>query len=510
MIKPLLCCQSTAVVICVLSFCCFKPGVLGEEEQQPARPNIIFALADDLGWNGVGYNGGEALTPNLDEMSRSSGTVRLERHYSGSPVCSPTRGTVLTGRNHNRYCIWGANSYSSAKGDFGTVQKKPLPQTEISVAKVLKRFGYSTACFGKWHLGNFMPVNAAGRKPTKVSHPGLHGFDQWWATEASAPTSYLNCGCFKDTKNVNKLCRNGCTNYHTNDTNGSIISLSAPIMTEDALFIWEHTERFIREQVNLKKPFFLYLPFHNVHSPIVTTDDYSSRYRSNSILKSKQERKYINYLGSISALDDVIGRIRGLLKELNINNNTIFWFTSDNGPSPQYQGRLRGYKKTFYEGGIRVPGLIEWPDVIHKNKKSKFSVVTNDFLPTVYDILGTNPIDDRPLDGISVLPFLQGKINKRKRNIIWAKAGSKGRKLKWTTVAIANQNYKLIAHYDNEGANKMINYELFNLSTDELESTNLATNGNTHYNPIVQKLLGRIEEWKWSVEKSAKKYCLSK
>ena len=132
-------------------------------------------------------------------------------------------------------------------------------------------------------------------------------------------------------------------------------------------------------------------------------------------------------------LDDCVG----LLKELNINNNTIFWFTSDNGPIARYKGELRGHKRTFYEGGIRVPGLIEWPDVIHKNKKSKFPVVTNDFLPTVYDILGTNPIDDRPLDGISILPFLQGEMNKRKRNIIWAKAGGNGRRLKWTTVAIA-------------------------------------------------------------------------
>ena len=126
------CWSTRAVLICVLNFCCFKSGVSRVAEQQSVRPNIIFALADDLGWNGVGYNGGEAHTPNLNEMSQSSGTVRLERHYSGSPVCSPTRGTVLTGRNHNRYCIWGVNSYSLARGDFKTVQRYPLPQTETS------------------------------------------------------------------------------------------------------------------------------------------------------------------------------------------------------------------------------------------------------------------------------------------------------------------------------------------------------------------------------------------
>ena len=478
-------------------------------EQQSVRPNIIFALADDLGWNGVGYNGGEAHTPNLNEMSQSSGTVRLERHYSGSPVCSPTRGTVLTGRNHNRYCIWGVNSYSLARGDFNTVQRYPLPQTETSVASVLKRFGYSTACFGKWHLGNFKrPINA--NNPAEVSHPGLHGFDQWWATESSASTSYLNCGCFIDTANMNKHCRKGCSNYHSSDTNGSIINWSNAIVEEDDLFIWELAEKFIRTQVNLKTPFFLYLPFHNVHAPIVTTDKYTSWYRSNFTSNfTEHEEKRINYLGSISALDDAIGLLRGLLKELKVNNNTIFWFTSDNGPTAQHQGRLRGYKKTYYEGGIQVPELIEWPDVIDKNRKSKFSVVTNDFLPTVYDILGTNPIDDQPLDGISILPFLQRKVIKLKRYIIWAKADNNGGKLKWRTVSIANQNYKLIANYDKEGANNMINYELFNLNTDEEETTNLAANGTTLYDPIIRKFQRRIRKWQQSVEESTKKHCLS-
>ena len=472
--------------------------------EEPTRPNIIFALADDLGWNGVGYNGGEAHTPNLNEMSQSSGTVHLERHYSGAPVCSPTRGTVLTGRNNNRYCIWGVNAYSLARGDFDTVQKKPLPQTEISVAKVLKRFGYSTACFGKWHLGNFKRP-ASADNPAEVSHPGLHGFDQWWATEASAPTSYLNCGCFNDTANINKHCRKGCSNYHSSDTNGNIIDWSNAIMEEDALFIWEHAEKFIREQVNLKTPFFLYLPFHNVHYPTVTTDEYTSQYHSNF---TKHEESQINYLGSISALDDVIGRLRDLLKELNVNNNTIFWFTSDNGPVPRHQGRLRGHKKTFYEGGIRVPGLIEWPDVIHKNRKSKFPVVTNDFLPTVYDILGTNPIDDRPLDGISILPFLQGNVDKRKDDIIWAKAGSRSDRVKWKIAAITNQGYKLIAYYDEESTNSVMKYELFNLDTDEEETMNLVANNDKEYESIAQKFLQRIEIWQRSVEESVKNSCL--
>ena len=145
---------------------------------------------------------------------------------------------------------------------------------------MLKRFGYSTACFGKWHLGNFKrPVNA--NNPAEVSHPGLHGFDQWWATEASAPTSYLNCGCFNHTANITGHCRKGCSNYHSSDINRSIINWSNAIMEEDASFIWKLAEKFVRTQVKLKTPFFLYLPFHNVHTPTVTTDEYTSWYCSN-------------------------------------------------------------------------------------------------------------------------------------------------------------------------------------------------------------------------------------
>ena len=489
--------RSGAVIILYVIafiFCCFEPVVSSEGSTSAERPNIIFALADDVGWDGVEYNGGDAYTPNLNEMSQSSGTVRLQRHYSGAPVCSPTRGTVLTGRNHNRYCLWGVNSYSPRLGDFQTVQEYPLPLTEISVAKALKTFGYSTACFGKWHLGNFKAVSS--NSVDKVSHPGLHGFDEWWATESAVPTSYPNCGCTFANMATTDYCLNAgrCANYHSNDSSG-IISWPNPIVGEDALFIWELAETFIREQVNLQKPFFLYLPFHNVHVPVDTTSNYTSQYDSRNISEDDA-----NYLGSISALDDAIGRLRNLLKELNIHNNTIFWFTGDNGAEPEYSGKLRDSKRSLYEGGIRVPGLIEWPDVISENRISNFSVVTSDLVPTVYDILETEP--NETLDGISLLPFLQGKINKRNESIFWGGATeTQLNRVKWKEVAIASGDYKLIAYY--EKLRQLTNYELFNLKEDEEETTDLTQNNDTFYESIAQGLLDEIQVWQESVEQSS-------
>ncbi len=183
------------------------------KSKENALPNIIYAMADDLGYGDVGYNGGRAFTPNLDAMASGPHTIHLTRYYSGGPVCSPTRGTVLTGRNHNRYCIWTANS----GGSDDAPATMPLPTSEITVAEILKGHGYQTAIFGKWHLGDFKRQHE-GNKKWPVSHPGLHGFDEWLSTLRACPTANSNCGCFEETK-----CQTGhydtdrfvCTNYYT-------------------------------------------------------------------------------------------------------------------------------------------------------------------------------------------------------------------------------------------------------------------------------------------------------
>ena len=127
------------------------------------KPNVIFAMADDLGWGDVEYNSGNARTPNLNKMAQSPNAVLLQRHYSGGPVCTPTRGTVLTGRNHNRYCIWDVNAGHQTI-DQVTPEKMALPFSEITVAEVMRKVGYSTALFGKWHLGDFKVLKGGNKK----------------------------------------------------------------------------------------------------------------------------------------------------------------------------------------------------------------------------------------------------------------------------------------------------------------------------------------------------------
>jgi len=457
-------------------------------------PNIVFAMADDLGWGDVQYNNGNPRTPYINQMAKSPNSILLQRHYSGAPVCSPTRGTVLTGRNHNRYCLWAANG-GLHENDFEKPENMPLPLSEISVAQVLRSAGYATALFGKWHMGDFKEITG-GNEKWPVSHPGQHGFEQWQATERSGPTCDFNCACFE-----NATCHMGhqtrpypCLNYHTNSSTG-INTWPDPITGDDSQFIWSLGEKFIKEQVNYKKPFLLYLPFHAVHQPFVATEHYSSIY-----LKQKYNLEQADYYGTISALDEVIGKIRQLLKDLGIRDNTILWFTSDNGPpinTPGETNGLRGHKFQLYEGGIRVPGIIEWPHFIKQNRESVFPVVTNDLLPTVYDILGVQPIDHRPLDGISILPLLQGNASYRNQSIFWA-YNVDGNFDGAYDIAVSGDQYKLIASYEN---GKVNDHQLYDLLHDIGETKDIRDEHPT----LCKRLLSEAEEWRLSVIASTSK-----
>ena len=460
------------------------------------HPNVIFAMADDLGWGDVQYNNGKAATPNLNEMAHSPNTILLQRYYSGGPVCSPTRGTVLTGRNHNRYCVWDANG-GRGTADFVIPETMPLPLSEITVAEVMKQAGYSTAMFGKWHLGDFKKLER-GNKKWPVSHPGMHGFEEWWSTERSAGSCTINCGCFP-----NATCVNGhynvpptCNNYYTYVNNsGNLTEWSDPIPGDDSHFIFALAEKYIREQVKLQKPFFLYLPFHTSHIRYIATDEMREKY-----LKQNYTEKQADYFGAINAMDEVIGQLRSLLKELGIKNNTLFWFASDNGPlntSPGSVNGLRGYKTLLYEGGVRVPGMIEWPNVISSNKVSWFPVISSDLLPTVRDILGIKPSDDRPIDGISILPFLQGKMDKRKHHIYWG-YDINGNFNGTYNMSTSGDRYKVLATYEN---GKVLRYYLYDLVEDREETKDL----KDELSSIGNDLLDQIEEWRKSVMESVNK-----
>ena len=399
------------------------------------RPNILFLLADDLGYGDVHYNGGEADTPHLDAMAAGPNSVQFSHFYSGSPVCSPTRGTVLTGRNHNRYCVWRSNTHGSKCNwttDFLCPAKVPLPPYEITVAEVLQNIGYRTAAIGKWHLGDLIHMEN-GHSRWSPSHPGMHGFDVWKVTERAVPTVDPNCACFNA-----EMCPLGhyanqplppCSNYHGN--NGSsgnasnitgscsqIYSHPTPIVGDDSNFIVSELNNFVKESVASEQPFFAYVAFHTPHSRYIALPEYAEKYE-----RLGWKRKKKDYYGAIEALDFAISQILASLEHHNISNNTMIWFTSDNGPasrSPGLTKGLKGTKGTLYEGGIRVPGILQWPDAIKQNKQTDYPVSTTDFLPTIMDVTDTKLPDSRTLDGISILPFLMTQRKKRNKPIHWA------------------------------------------------------------------------------------------
>ena len=442
-------------------------------------------------------------------MARGKHSVQFNQFYSGSPVCSPTRGTILTGRNHNRYCLWSANTagkHCRPEDDFKCPAQYPLPLSEVTVAEILKGHGYRTAVFGKWHLGDLKPLSQSTALP--ASNPGQNGFDVWKVTERAVPTATPNCGCYNTSQCILGHYKRReeiipCTNYHSALPGDPTMTLPHDdlIPQDDSNFIVDELLKFISNVTSngsTEQPFFAYVPFHAVHKKYIATPPFSLQYSSSRVLSQVD----IDYFGAISAMDAAIGRIRSSLREMGISSNTMLWFTSDNGPavrSPGNTGRLRGSKGTLFEGGIRVPGIIEWPGMIDSNRQISTPVVTNDFLPTVCDILGITPPADRHLDGESILPLLlnKGANGRRSSSIKWAFKIKDGRFGGSYQVAIINnKNFKLIANYRKE---KVTGAALYDLSEDPAESTDVSA----QHQDMFKELSKEVESWRLSVKESA-------
>jgi arylsulfatase A-like enzyme len=332
-------------------------GILPKLTKAAAKkPNIILCMADDQGWGDMAYNGHPVLkTPHFDTMA--SEAMQFDHFYAAAPVCSPTRGSVMTGRHPNRFgCFqWGHT----------------LRPQEITIAEALKTAGYVTGHFGKWHIG---PARLG--TPT---NPGASGFDEWF----SAPNFYDNDPI---------LSRNG-TAVKT-EGESSMVTADAAI-------------EFIEKQVDNDQPFLAVVWFGNPHRPHEPHGKYKEMY-------SDQDEKKQNLYAEITAMDAAVGKMRQSLRDLGIHENTIFWYTSDNGGLPEAEASGgRGYKGDIYEGGLRVPAILEWPDQITEHSVVNVPANTSDIYPTILDILGVQ-LDNQPqLDGISLQPLVAGDMNER-------------------------------------------------------------------------------------------------
>jgi len=411
-------------------------------EAAPAaeRPNIILAMTDDQGWADVGYNSATnserafVKTPVMDEMAAAG--LRFNRFYSQAPLCSPTRGSVMSGRHPFRYGTFSPGS--------------PFRRQEMTIAQALKSAGYTTGHFGKWHLNG---VSGPG-KPVSGDDPlspGRFGFDEWFSV-----SNYFGLDW--------TFSRKGEEVKATGDGSDVIVA--------EAL-------KFIRQAAADKKPFLAVVWYGSPHVPIDPLPEYKEKAGGSA------------YYGEIYGVDHSLGTLRAELRKLGIAANTLLWFNSDNGGVPPgSMGNLRGKKGTVWEGGLRVPGIIEWPARIRKAAVTDVPAVTSDIYPTVLDFVGVKvPNQVEPIDGISLRPVVEGKMTERPKPIgFWHGGG--GAKDKGHA-ALTENTYKL----HKLGPEK---YELYDLLADPAETKDLAAEKPE----VVARMKAALDAWQDSVVKS--------
>ena len=409
-----------------------------------ARPNVLVVLADDLGYGDIGcYGNDQTQTPNIDRFAAEG--LKLTSCYSAHPNCSPARTGLMTGRTPFRVGIYNWIPMFSPMH---------VRRSEITIATLLRDAGYDTCHVGKWHL------NGDFNLPTQPQ-PSDHGFNHWFSTQNNALPNH---------RNPENFVRNG-------KEVGPLQGYSAELVSAEAI-------QWLRDRRDRDQPFFLFACFHEPHEPIASAQEFTDLYPSD-------DPSYSAHHGNISQLDDGFGKLMAALDELELRTETLVIFTSDNGPAITAMhphgsaGPLRDKKGAIYEGGIRVPGIVQWPGHVTPGSTSDTPVSGVDLLPSICEIAGVDVPDDRALDGVSIVPVLEGKPIKRTKPLYWqfnrAKSDAK--------VAIRDGDWKLVASLTDPGPNlgaditpeeirriksaELIDFKLYNLQADISESTDL-------------------------------------
>ena len=480
--------RSPTLLLALLLF----PFLLTAEE----KPNVVLIMCDDLGWGDVGFNGGKKIkTPHLDAMAAES--LVFTRFYAASAVCSPTRASVVTGRNPFRQGVPTAN-------------KGSLRQEEFSIYEALKSVGYSTGHFGKWHLGTLTTkVKESNRGgPGSEAHyspPWDHSVDTTFATEAKTPTyDPMIKPAAADKKKTGKNKDKEDKGFRTASRLGWYPvpedSPSEPYGThywtgkdqmvdpdklrgDDSKLIMDYALPFIEEQSKAKKPFLAVIWFHAPHLPVVAGPEHTDLYPKASGLEA-------NYNGCVTALDEQVGRLRAELRKLGVADNTIVTFCSDNGPegnasAPGSASSFTGRKRSLREGGVRVPGIIEWPAKIKKGSTTDFPAVTSDYFPTLMEITGFKMPDERPIDGESLLPVIEGKDIERAAPIGF---------LYGSQQSFSDNQFKIYR------TNAKAPWSLFDLLADPSEKNDIAASKPE----VTKSLVTQFEAWHKSVMASEK------
>jgi len=362
---------------------------------QQKSPNIVFILTDDLGYGDLSAYGHRFIeTPHLDGLAADGMT--LKSFYAPSPLCSPSRASMMTGRTPYRT---GIKSWIPENDNIY------LSEKEVTIATVLKQSGYKTFFAGKWHLNGGLSGNAHPQ-------PQDHGFEYWLGTHNFALPTH---------KDPHNFYRNG-TPLDT------LQGFAAQLVVDEAIG-WLDT-------VSKEQPFFMYLSLHEPHSEIASPDSFNAHYQKFTDgvidLKNLKDRGPGEYFANISHMDFQVGRFLSKLNQLSLDENTVIIFTSDNGPvTNQWRywwevnmygetGGLRGRKADLYEGGIRVPAIIRYPGVVKPGSVSEVPVHGYDLLPTLASLAGAKLPTDRTLDGVDFTPLLHQKQLDRVQPLFWA------------------------------------------------------------------------------------------
>ena len=433
-----------------------------EKDTQKSMPNIIYILADDLGYGDLGCYGQTKIeTPNLDQMANEG--ILFTQHYSGNTVCAPSRSAMLTGQHTGHTPIRGNKELSPKEGQH------PMEKESLTIAEMLKSAGYETGAFGKWGLG----FTGSEGDPTNQGFDVFYGYNCQRQAHRYYPKHLWH--------NTEKVLLKG--NDFTNK------EVYAPFD------IHKQVLKFIDD--NKDKPFFMYYPHIAPHAELIIPDGelmekYRGRFEETPFVNNRPGANYgdenfevkyytsqpepkATYAAMVSLLDKHVGQVLAKLQELGIEDNTLVIFTSDNGPhveggaDPGFfnsTGGLRGVKRDLYEGGIRVPMIAKWPNHIEEGSKTDHISAFWDVMPTFAEVAGISTPEN--IDGISFLPELLGKKQKKHDHLYWEfheRGGKKAvRKGKWKAV-------KLNCFNENE-----TRIELYNLEEDKNESNNLAKN----------------------------------
>ena len=453
--------SSLVLILSVLMVGCQRSEVDPEQKaKQP--PNLVIIMADDLGYGDISaFRDGWIETPHLERMADEG--MRLTDFHSGGPVCSPTRASLVTGRYQQR-----AGLEEVVYAARGRNRHHGLHQKEFTIGELAKKAGYQTGVFGKWHLGY-----------RKRYNPTRNGFDRFQGFVSG------NVDYFSHRDGI------GVHDWWSGDEKTHEDGYSTHLITQHAI-------QFIEE--NQEQPFLLYVAHEAPHWPYQGPSDEAIRTgegeKARTPPRQTDDVEYVRsrYRQMVHEMDKGVGQLMKTLERLDLAENTLVLFFSDNGAKKPYgsAGNLRGWKGSVFEGGHRVPAIAKWPGRVEAGSSSDETAITLDILPTVAELIGAEPPEGLELDGVSLVPVLLDGQDLPERPLFWSWQGQEAmRKGDWKLVRSAFE-----ANSDRE---RIEGARLYNLEKDPDESENLAGQHATR----VERMEAALDSWRRQVTEGA-------